>query len=145
MRKSTYVIRCTSHKSVTLLKVILLRACFSRFINCTNVTKLCNAKQIIYTPMLKIWKICTCATHEYLLIHFVYKFSDTLSIENLVWELPLINGVYMNVVSRLSQKIFFVLLNFYLKRNKAIQLKFGINMKWRSHSNKLLGKVAWKS
>ena len=44
--------------------------------------------------MFKIWKIYTCATCDYLLIHTIYKFSEIVSIGNLPLGYPLINRGY---------------------------------------------------
>ena len=39
-------------KPATLLKVTLLHGCFSRFLNCTNGTKLCKTSHIIPSDFL---------------------------------------------------------------------------------------------
>ena len=41
-----------SHGGVILLvKLAVLRSCFSRFLNCTNGTKSCKASHMIYRPL----------------------------------------------------------------------------------------------
>ena len=47
-----------------------------------------------YTSMLKIWNICACSTHYYLLILTICKFPDMILVGKLQWRYPLINGVY---------------------------------------------------
>ena len=46
-------------KPATLLKLILLRGCFSRFLNCTNNTKSSNAPHISYFSLYRFTKPCS--------------------------------------------------------------------------------------
>lgn len=45
----------------------------------------------IYTPILKFWDICTCATCDYSLLYTIYKSPDMGSFGYLHWAYPLIN------------------------------------------------------
>ena len=43
-------------KPATLLKLTLLHGCFSRFLNCTNGTKSCNAPHMVQWMKFSVWE-----------------------------------------------------------------------------------------
>ena len=46
-----------------------------------------------YKPVLKFWSICACATHDFVLMHNIYKFPSRYMLETYIGNL-LIIGVY---------------------------------------------------
>ena len=64
-QRITYMYYTYIFESATLLKVTLLHGCFSRFLNCTNGTKLHNASH------MKMSKCVTCIQN--IIFHAIYK------------------------------------------------------------------------